>query len=150
MLRRTIWIVVVALAFVFANACLLASPRVFASSAMLHRNATFSIAQTRANLTTLRACSATSAPTVLVSSNHWKDTTYLCGTGYVRHEIDGVNEVYNETGGPLWFKWYRGNVGHYCAVQEEVGGYQNFHVPVKITQIDYGERVAFNDCGSQA
>ena len=87
-------------------------------------------------------------PNLIVLSNNWRTATYFCGAGYTAREatIHGVNEVYNNGGGPAWFKWYRDGAGYYCAFSG-LGGYENFNTPVTITQIDYGDTHLSERCG---
>lgn len=156
MFYRQRWIIPLVLMFVLT---FLVSPLVFATSAGPGAHA-LSARTNGTRLTLLEKCSYHSipnntpiptlntGPNLIVMSNNWRTATYFCGAGYTARNaaIKGVNEVYNNAGGPAWFKWYRNGVAHYCTFSG-IGGYQNFSPPVDITQIDYGDSHPSDHCG---
>ncbi|MEO7019983.1 MAG: hypothetical protein ABI234_07535 [Ktedonobacteraceae bacterium] len=139
MLYRQRWMLVLVLTLVLT---FVSSPRAFAlSGASAVVKCTYGPSNVNNPIPTVNT-----GPTLMVLNNQWRSTAYFCGVGYLGYRVDNVNEVYNNAGGPAWFKWYRNGVGHYCAFSG-IGGYQNFDPPVGITQIDYGDEHTSDDCG---
>ena len=143
MLYPKTWLCVAASLLIFASAFFVALPRVSASPDLAHKPAApvsqrYTSAPARHALSTGDMCPYSTVNTaVIVDFDKWNDTAYFCGTGYVGHEIDRANDIYDNGGGPMWVKWYTGSQGHFCSINGP-GAYWNFKIPVKITQIDYG------------
>ncbi len=162
MLARQRWCILLVLALVLT---FLASPRVFAApgASEVHTQSAFALpsAQGRAlHVSVVDTCSynpnpvsnpiptLNTEPALMVISDNWRKATYFCGSGYKGlGKIENVNEIYDNAGAPVWFKWYRNGVSHFCAFGG-LGGYQNFDPPVKVTQVDYGDTHASDRCGS--
>ena len=82
---------------------------------------------------------------VIIDSNKWTRTVYVCGTGLLAHKIDHANDIYDNGGGPMWVKWSEGSHEHFCSISG-LGAYWEFSKPVTIVQIYYGDNHADSYC----
>lgn len=142
MLRLKIWPGVVIGVLVCMGAFFVALPRTSALSGFTHKPAALvsqhqQFAPARDTMRAGGICKYSADTSVIIDFQKWRNTVYFCGTGFFTHEIDGVNDIYDNGGGPMWVKWYDGPVGYFCSLSGQ-GAYWVFTKPVKITQISYG------------
>lgn len=134
MFHRRTWLLVLAFFLVMTSSLFVALPRTGASSTVALPHARGSLPQRSA----VNSCAYSPHTEIIVDYNHWSKAAYYCGTGILAHEIDHVNEIYNNGGDTMWVKWYTSPTGHYCALKN-LGDYWDFTSPAKITQIGYGD-----------
>lgn len=149
MFHRQRWLITLALALTLASTCFAGSLHASALVVASHNRDAASTPHTRELLARLSIspCGASHFD-LYIAYNNWLSTAYFCDEGTIGLRVAGVNEIYDNSGGPLWIKWNDGHKEHYCSISG-IGAYKNFSSPAttEITQVNYGSKHSESYCG---
>ncbi len=133
MLRCSKWIILLALCLALVSTFLVGSSHAFASASQ-HASQQ---QQTHAAHSLTNRCTFRDPWNVVIDTN--TVNYYYCGYGYTGIYDQNVYNVYNNTGGYIWIRWYQGGPGHYCTIYPyDNAQWSGNPTRVLVTQLDIG------------